>query len=662
MKNTADPRDVKRQGIVSRIISGSLILSALDNCCTWIYNKLKTGLFARIFASERPFKRSAAGDSRLVAGRRRFVNKTEKSVVFNFLRALREWFMECRLKTIGVLLFSFSAVVGVIALLQGLTSRSGHFSADVYSALLLSGLVLIASVPLISSRKTLFGAICESRIMKTVLPAFGYYPEKMTYPGETGKSAVALFCGIVIGAASYFVDPLYVFGAIVALCALSLVMVRPEIGVVALFFVTPILPTMAVAAFLAAVVFSYFVKLIRGKWKLVFETLDFFVLLFAVLFLFGGFVSYSSESLKPALLKAWLIFGFFVTASVRQTRDWLKKYAISALSSASLVALYGIFQYFVGSKVSTTWLDKTMFSTISGRAVSTLENPNMLGEYLVMIIPIALAVIITGEYVNRRRMTFFTLIMGFCLVLTWSRGAWLGLIFAFVILMFIWHRRSLWLVFGGLVALPLASFVMPESILKRFTSIGNLADTSTAYRVNIWRGAVRMIRDHLFPGIGVGEGPWKVVYPDYTLPGIEQAPHSHNLFMQITVEMGIVALFVFLAVLFLSYRCGFSFFSKLSYSKDVDPSDLLSPGPDTRRADVKTTLRLASAGPLCGIFGVMIQGLTDYSWYNYRVFLLFWLVLGLGVSFAKNGREFVPDGSEKPDERGTDGAEVDISS
>ena len=30
----------------------------------------------------------------------------------------------------------------------------------------------------------------------------------------------------------------------------------------------------------------------------------------------------------------------------------------------------------------------------------------------------------------------------------------------------------------------------------------------------------------------------------------------------------------------------------------------------------------------------MVQSMTDYTFYNYRVTLLFWAVLGLGAAFA----------------------------
>ena len=40
-------------------------------------------------------------------------------------------------------------------------------------------------------------------------------------------------------------------------------------------------------------------------------------------------------------------------------------------------------------------------------------------------------------------------------------------------------------------------------------------------------------------------------------------------------------------------------------------------------------MRWIVAGLACGLVAVLVQGLTDYIWYNYRVFLVFWLLLGL---------------------------------
>ena len=44
-----------------------------------------------------------------------------------------------------------------------------------------------------------------------------------------------------------------------------------------------------------------------------------------------------------------------------------------------------------------------------------------------------------------------------------------------------------------------------------------------------------------------------------------------------------------------------------------------------KKSDVaKLTVALCA-----GFIGFMVQGLTDYVWYNYRVFLMFWVVLSL---------------------------------
>ena len=42
---------------------------------------------------------------------------------------------------------------------------------------------------------------------------------------------------------------------------------------------------------------------------------------------------------------------------------------------------------------------------------------------------------------------------------------------------------------------------------------------------------------------------------------------------------------------------------------------------------------IAGLSSICGAF---VIGLTDYIWYNYRVFIVFWIVIALTVSLARN--------------------------
>ncbi len=174
-----------------------------------------------------------------------------------------------------------------------------------------------------------------------------------------------------------------------------------------------------------------------------------------------------------------------------------------------------------------------------------------------------------------------------------------------------------------------------------------MVDSSTSYRVYTWQAAVKMIKANLFSGIGIGEASWRRMYPLYSYMGVEAAPHSHNLFFQITLEMGIFALIIFLVVLFLMMASSFTTMRNLSsdsvslngylyspsYAKHGSESDMMK--------NTKTQIKLSIAGPLCGVIAVLIQGLTDYSWYNYRLYLMFWLMVGLTVAYARSGREMI---------------------
>ena len=249
-----------------------------------------------------------------------------------------------------------------------------------------------------------------------------------------------------------------------------------------------------------------------------------------------------------------------------------------------------------------------MFDSIGGRVVSTFENPNMLGLYLILLLPMIAANGIGEKDWWRKPNYLFAFVAGAaCLIYTWARGAWLGFLFAAVVFLLMWNRRTMGVLLAAVLALPVAVPFLPESIVSRFSSIGDLTDTSTNYRVYIWRGSTNMLKDYWLTGIGVGEQAFDKIYPYYSFAGIEKAPHAHNLFLQLFIEVGIFGFLVFVAMLLCVFQTGFS---------------LAKHGEDK-------TVRLCGCGALCGVLAALVQGMTDYVWYNYRVFFVFWLMIGL---------------------------------
>jgi len=204
----------------------------------------------------------------------------------------------------------------------------------------------------------------------------------------------------------------------------------------------------------------------------------------------------------------------------------------------------------------------------------------------------------------------FTLCLA-CLVLTWSRGAWIGFIFSVII--FILLKSSAFLA-GIILTTPAImlgfSFLLNTNIAQRILSIGNTADSSTAYRIDIWTGSLRLLEDRGIAGIGIGEGAFSSVFPQYALAGTETAPHTHSLYLQIMTETGVVSLVLFIVI------C-------LAYLSLVFAYIRSTPG---------TGNRTMSIGFLCGICAFLVQSFTDYTWYNYRVYLFFWIMLSFAMA------------------------------
>ena len=381
----------------------------------------------------------------------------------------------------------------------------------------------------------------------------------------------------------------------------------------------PILPTMAVLALVLVSALSLLLRLVqRRELELRHASFNRYIWLYAAVYLVATLFSVNpSGSLPVGLLTvAFLLFAIVLENAVNSRRQ-LDGLVLVLVAAGTVVALYGVCQYLFGwGYQSQAWVDTEMFQDISFRVPSTLGNPNMLGQYLILIIPLGGAGLLSAKGWGRRVAYLCACgVMCLCMLLTLSRGAWLGLLCAGLVFVLLLQPRLLLLVPVMLVALY---FLMPDTVIARFASIGNLEDTSTSYRLSIWLGTLDMLRDYWLCGVGPGEAAFNLVYPRYSYNEIV-ATHSHNLFLQIVCDAGMAALAVFLLLLFHFFR------------------DLCAAFSRTRDA----FSRLHQAAVLAGMSGFLVQAMTDYSFYNYRVMLLFWVFVALGALLAR--RDQLPE-------------------
>ena len=651
--------DVRKTGFLLNLIRSSIIINALDSFTAVIYDLIKNGFLGYIFTGynfsaksriEAGLKNSKAA-SHLEELRYGICRRIESSVIIYYISWLMKFLRGCRLRVYGTFVASFGAYTAVVAVIQAILHSSVTVLVEndnVFIAMIL----IIASIPLIMSKKNFAESMISSVVGRFIIKAAGFTELQVRdTAGDGGHSNSAFLLGIIFGALTYKISPLLILGGTAALVWAYLVLVKPEIGVLTLFFTMPIFPTMLLAAIVIYTSFCWLLKLLRGKRMFRLEPVDVMALAFMVMLAAGGVISFSDTSLKPALLMTCLAFGYFLTVQLITSRDWLVRCSVAVAVAAALTSLYGIVLIYTGGGYnSDAWTDSEMFGEWGSRAVATLENPNMLGEYLILSIPIVCSMLIgRGEGLRRISALVSLGIMGVCLILTSSRGAWLGLMIAMVVYVFIWHRRALWGIFGCIAMIPFLPYILPASIISRFTSIGNMTDSSTSYRVYSWRASVEMIADNFLGGIGIGEGAWDRIYPMYAYQGVEASPHSHNLFLQIWLNLGIFGLIVFAVFIFLLFQSGFTLFSRLSSNaqlrnpdiseallyKNTASGEMIEQRYEKDRG--RFQLRITAAGVLCGILAALMQGMTDYSWYNYRVYLMFWLACGLASAYIRNG-------------------------
>jgi len=245
-----------------------------------------------------------------------------------------------------------------------------------------------------------------------------------------------------------------------------------------------------------------------------------------------------------------VLFTVVIQNSVK-TRRQLDVLIYAFVVSGAAVSAYGIYQYVFGAVGASAWLDPTMFSGIGVRVYSTLDNPNVLSEYLLLVIPFAGASILSVKgFLPKLVFTGCLGAMLLCMLLTFSRGGWLGLIIAAAIFLVMLDRRF---ILAGIAGVVLLYFMLPDVILDRFFSVGDVADSSTSYRVSIWLGTLAMLRDFWFGGIGPGTAAFNRIYPLYNF-NMASAQHSHNLYLQLVCDAGISGIIVFLMIIFAYFR------------------------------------------------------------------------------------------------------------
>ncbi len=306
-------------------------------------------------------------------------------------------------------------------------------------------------------------------------------------------------------------------------------------------------------------------------------------------------------------IEMYLIAGIVAEAAGRQRLGWV--IAILFLAGAFQAAV-GIWQFqFRGHGPEGFRILGDHY-----RAYGTLEQPNPFGGFMGLVWPLAaaLAAYMGLSIIRRRRGTqinadktqmntgflnrenqrlsfsnlrhlcsVFLLVIGTAsltlgaLVLSFSRGAWLGAAAAGLAMLIAWPRRRRWglALGGGGVIMFFALYnlgLLPSFIASRFADVGDFVQVYDVRGVHIndsnfsiierlahWQAALNMADAR--PLFGVGVGNYEAAYEDYRLINWRYAlGHAHIIYLNVLAETGVLGLAAYLllwgAIIGLTWR------------------------------------------------------------------------------------------------------------
>ena len=308
-----------------------------------------------------------------------------------------------------------------------------------------------------------------------------------------------------------------------------------------------------------------------------------------------GAVDFSSSYKSLKRLLEILIFVWAVNCITSEKQR--EKLTLLLIASATLSVLTGFY---------TAWENGI---TISARAEGTMSN------YMTYAGLLMLAFLVTsGKLVfDPKKYKWFypaILLMAICLLLTFARQAWLGVVGGLFFL--IWFRKKSLLWFIPAI-LGIIFLISPAPIKHRIYQITDLNDYNLQIRLALWQGGWLVFKDH--PLTGCGFKCIDAVNQDYPDPtgNIKKLRGLHNNFIQLAVDTGLFGLVSWISIWVVYFM---TLYRRLASMPD-------------NFANRRDTMASAAA-----VIGFLVAGLFETNFYDAEVSMVLYFIMALPLTRA----------------------------
>jgi len=285
-------------------------------------------------------------------------------------------------------------------------------------------------------------------------------------------------------------------------------------------------------------------------------------------------------SIKFFLSRFWfLVVFYFLTAELCKNYNFIKKYLWAYIIPLMIVIFYTIIRH-----TSIGLFNQDAAHYVMG---PFFNDHTSYGAILAMVIPVIAG--FTIDRTSKQGIRFLSLIILtiyiVAFILSFSRAAWVSLIFAGGIFIIVILRIRLWMVMLIALAVFYLAFSNLTEIVFRMgrntqdssarlaehlQSISNITnDYSNVERLNRWNCAIRMFGER--PLFGWGPGTYMFKYAPYQI-SYQKTPisteegdrgNAHSEYLGPLSESGFIGSLSFLAIVIMTLITGFSVYRKV---------------------------------------------------------------------------------------------------
>lgn len=269
------------------------------------------------------------------------------------------------------------------------------------------------------------------------------------------------------------------------------------------------------------------------------------------------------EELEPMLRQVLLMLSVMFSVGMlgrHSSLTLMLRIAVYACALYVFLAILGSFHSFDSPMAGkfTSVLPGSDEEGVGDRIAGTFDHPNTLGRYVVMLLPIAFALLVTTRKLIHRVALGVTLVVLFAgLILSESRGALLALIVLGPPLMLLFRRHldPRFIVATLVIGVLMISVAVSHVDLKRFDATWNdiqrivlygesPTDNATVGRLSEMKVAVEMYKDH--PVLGIGLGNYELYFQNFSFDHGNKLyaadRGAHSLYLETLAERGVVGL------------------------------------------------------------------------------------------------------------------------